>query len=136
MTEVLDYQRAGFGHVWFQAVHTGSEAQETTLTAPPDEPQDRVSGEWVEGLPLGMVRAYAERAALHARVREVDPGVWVATVAGLEGAYGDGGSPREACDDLRNAVVGWVAVKRRLGLHVPALEGLDLNAPAPRPGTA
>jgi predicted RNase H-like HicB family nuclease len=138
MTEVLDYEQVGYGHVWFRAVNTAPERQEEvsfTLTAPAGDAHDRVSGEWVEGLPLGLVRAYAERAVLHAHVREVDPAVWVATVAGLEGAYGNGGSSDEACDDLCQAVVGWVAVKRRLGLPIPVLEGLDLNVPV-RPGHA
>jgi predicted RNase H-like HicB family nuclease len=89
----------------------------------------------VEDLPLSLVQAYAERAVQHARIREVDPGVWVASVVGLEGAYGDGCSPDEACADLREAVVGWVAVRRRLGLEIPVLEGLDLNVPIVVPRT-
>ena len=82
----------------------------------------------VEGLPLSLVKAYADLAAGHAAVRELEPGVFVATVVGLEGAWGDGDSVKAALDSLREAIVGWVAVKRRLGAaDIPQMEGLDLN---------
>lgn len=90
--------------------------------------------ELVEGLPRSIVSLYAKRAEWHARVREVDPGVWVATVAGLDGAYGDGESAQAALDDLFEAVVGWVIVRRRMRLTIPPIDGLDLNvssAPGP-----
>lgn len=90
-----------------------------------------VSAEDVEGLPLRLVQLYADVAVRHAIVREVEPGAWLATVAGLDGAWGDGGTPNEARDELREAIVGWVAVKRRVGAaDIPRLEGIDLN---PRP---
>jgi predicted RNase H-like HicB family nuclease len=142
MTEVLyDDQRASVGRVQgsgapsedvFLDISTSRNVWETLARLTESPP---VMDEWVEDLPFGLVRAYAERAGLHAWEQEVDPGVWVASVAGLEGAYGDGGSREEAQSDLRDAIVGWVAVRRRLGLHIPVLEGLDLNVP-PRPAPA
>lgn len=88
----------------------------------------RVSSEDVEGLPLSLVEAYAELASRHATVREVEPGVFFATVAGLEGAWGDGGNPVAALKELGVAIVGWVAVKRRVGAtDIPPMEGLDIN---------
>jgi len=119
-----------------QSVALGSHVAITGAGSGPGEDGDHVSPEMVEGLPISLVRAYADRAVRHSRVREVDPGVWVATVVGLEGAYGDGASEDEALDDLREAVAGWVAVRRRLGLKIPALDGLDLNVPATRRNSA
>ncbi|HUZ52741.1 MAG TPA: type II toxin-antitoxin system HicB family antitoxin [Streptosporangiaceae bacterium] len=103
--------------------------------APTDKADGHVDAEVVEGLPRWLVAAYARRAAWHSRAREADPGVWAATVVGLDGVYGDGASRDEAEEDLREAVMGWVAVRRRLGLKIPALDGLDLNLPA-SPGPA
>ncbi len=97
------------------------------------EPEDDlvVSAEDVEGLPLGLVKQYATVATRHATVREVDEGVWVATVTGLDGAYGDGVSQNDALASLVEAIVGWVAVKRRVGAtDIPPMEGLDLNPPS------
>ena len=88
-----------------------------------------VSTDEVEGVPLDLVRHYAKLARSRAEGSEVDKGVWVVTVAGLEGAYGDGASFEEACDSLEEAVVGWVAVKRRVGAKdIPPLGGINLNA--------
>jgi predicted RNase H-like HicB family nuclease len=96
-----------------------------------DVEEGRVSTATVEGLPRSLVEAYADLACRHAKVREVDPGVWFASVVGLEGAWGDGGSAEEALRSLREAIIGWVAVKRRLGIKdIPPMEGIDLNPPA------
>lgn len=92
----------------------------------------RVTVETVEGLPISLVGAYADRACWHARVREVDPGVWFASVVGLDGAWGEGDTAEEALESLREAIIGWVAVKRRLRMHdIPPIEGIDLNPSEP-----
>lgn len=84
----------------------------------------------IEGLPVALVEHYAAIARRHARLREVDPGVWVASVAGLDGAWAEGATEVEALNALPDAIVGWVAVKRRAGaLDIPPLEGIDLNLP-------
>lgn len=101
-----------------------------------DVEDGRVSTATVEGLPRVLVQAYADVACRHAKVREVDPGVWFASVVGLEGAWGDGDSAEEALESLREAIIGWVAVKRRLGVQgIPPMEGIDLNLRA-EPGAA
>lgn len=74
-----------------------------------------------------MLTAYGERAGRHSIAREVDPGVWVASVAGLDGAYGEGASAAEAAADLPGAIIGWASVKLRLGQYIPVMDGLDLN---------
>ena len=122
------------------AVETPDVRREQELTAEPsvestadtlqheDVEDGRVSVATVEGLPRSLVEAYADLACRHAKVREVDPGVWFASVAGLEGAWGDGESAEEALGSLREAIIGWVAVKRRLGIqNIPPMEGIDLN---------
>lgn len=88
----------------------------------------------VEDLPRALVESYADVACRHATASEVDPQVWFASVEGLEGAWGEGGSALEARRDLRDTIVEWVAVKRWLGLEIPVVDGLDLNRPpATRP---
>jgi predicted RNase H-like HicB family nuclease len=86
-----------------------------------------IAAEMIEGLPVRLVEAYVDLAIHHARVVEVDPGVWVASVIGLDGAWADGDSRDEAYAALREAVIGWVAVKRRVGGEIPRMEGIDLN---------
>lgn len=90
----------------------------------------RVDAETIEGLPRPLVEAFARMAAAHGVAREVDPDVWVASVVGFEGAWADGGTAEEAKKGLSEAIVGWVAVKRRIGAQdIPVIEGLDLNLP-------
>jgi len=88
------------------------------------------SVERVEDLPLSVVESYADLAVRHAQVTELEGGGWFAAVAGLTGAWGDGESADEAVADLREAIIGWVAVKRRVGADdIPPMAGLDLNLP-------
>ena len=94
-------------------------------TSPAANPAERV-----EDLPKALVESYADAASRCATVSEIDPEVWFASVEGLEGAWGEGSSEQEARRDLRDTIVGWVAVKRRLGYEIPPLDGLDLNFPS------
>lgn len=140
MTEVIEWRRIGHGQVWVDDVDTRGTA-DVQLGVTHRDPEvwsgvsgqvmaeDEVTEDFIEDLPGGLVRAYVSRAISHKVTREVDPGVWVASVAGLDGAYGDGDSPETACSDLAEAITGWVAVRRRMRLAIPAIEGLDLNLP-------
>jgi predicted RNase H-like HicB family nuclease len=111
-------------------LNEASKAEAVTTLQHEDAEDGRVSVETVEGLPVRLVEAYADLACRHARVRQVDPGVWFATVVGLEGAWGDGATEEEALQSLREAIIGWVAVKRRLGIgDIPPMEGMNLNPP-------
>jgi predicted RNase H-like HicB family nuclease len=88
----------------------------------------------VEGVPKSLLKLYADLAVPHATARELDEGGWIATVAGLEGAYGEGSTATEAVADLRKTIISWVVVKRRIGASdIPLMEGLDLN---PRDGSS
>jgi predicted RNase H-like HicB family nuclease len=85
----------------------------------------------VEGLPRKLVELYADLAIEDAQVAEVDPGVWFAEVPGIDGAWGEGSTPTIAVQDLREAIVGWVAVKRLISARdIPVLHGIDLNRAA------
>ncbi len=89
---------------------------------------EAVTIEIVEGLPLRIIEFYTDAALRHARVREVDPGVWVASVIGLDGAMADGDNPADALGALREAIIGWVVVKRRVGaVDIPTIDGFDVN---------
>lgn len=81
----------------------------------------------VEGLPYHLIKLYAEIAARHAVVRQPEEGVWYARVHDIDGAWGDGESEKEALQALEEGIIGWVAVKRRIGAKIPLMEGLDLN---------
>ena len=88
------------------------------VPAPKDEKQP----------PRSVDELYAEIATRHAIVREVDPGVWLARVIGLDGAWTDGDTPEEALAALPEAILDWVRVKRAIGASdIPPMEGLDLN---------
>lgn len=95
-----------------------------TSSRPMAKPADRV-----EGLPKEQVEKYADAASGVASVCEVDPHVWFASAPGLEGAWGEGETADEALRDFHDAVVGWVAVKRRLGQEIPIVGAIDLNGP-------
>jgi predicted RNase H-like HicB family nuclease len=148
VTETLIWRKVGSEQVWFDDVDSreaGESERRLTSLDPeswsgslrgPIDVDEHVSPEMVEGLPIGLVHAYAERAVRHVRVQETDPGVWFASVVGLDGAWGDGGTPDEACRELHEAIVGWVAVKRRLGIMIPPIDGMDLNTAVADPKPA
>lgn len=135
MTDVLSWRRIGDRTLLSDDLDT--RASEDQVIDPRINParwseerfaQDRLA-DLIEDLPRGLVDAYVNRAVLHSYTREIEPGIWFSTVAGLDGAWGDGDTPDEALSELRDALIGWVAVKRRLGCEIPAIEGLDLNLP-------
>jgi predicted RNase H-like HicB family nuclease len=100
----------------------------STIDGEGDAPTEGISAEMVEGLPVRLVELYARLAARHGVVREVDRGVWFASVAGFRGAWSHGDTPKQALDQLPDAIAGWVAGKRRVHAHnIPVIEGLDLN---------
>jgi hypothetical protein len=90
---------------------------------PPPPDQQRFGG-----VPESFIRFYAKTAARHGAAREVDPGVWVSTIAGLDGAWGEGDSREEALGSLEDAVFNWAIVKLRLrATNIPQIEGLGLQ---------
>lgn len=59
-----------------------------------------------------LVASWAEIAVSHAAVRCLeDHSGHVATVAGIDGAWGHGDTAGEALDELRSVLVGWACLK-------------------------
>ncbi len=75
-----------------------------------------------------LIDQWAEIAVSHAMVRTTkDPAGLIATVAGIDGAWGFGQSEDEALDDLRSVLVDWVNLKLEDGDDdIPGMEGVHL----------
>ena len=75
-----------------------------------------------------LVASWAEIAVSHAAVRYLeDHSGHVATVAGIEGAWGLGDTEEEALDELRSVLVGWACLKLEDGDDdIPNMEGIHL----------
>ena len=75
-----------------------------------------------------LVAQWADAAVSHAKVHSIDdPSGLVATVAGVKGAWGFGGSPEEALDELRSVLIGWASLKIEDGDDdIPSMEGVHL----------
>lgn len=87
-----------------------------------------VDFETIEGVPTSLVTAYAAAATDHAVVREIEEGLWVATVAGLDGVYAEAEARGAALIALPEVIIGWVAVRLRAGANdIPAIDGFDVN---------
>ncbi len=78
--------------------------------------------------PERLVERWAEAAVSHATVRTInDPAGLLATVAGIDGAWGFGQSEDEALEDLRSVLVDWASLKLEDGDDdIPAMEGVHL----------
>ena len=74
------------------------------------------------------VERWAKVAVSHAVVRTInDPAGVVATVAGIDGAWGFGQSEDEALEDLRSVLVDWATLKLEDGDDdIPSMEGVHL----------
>ena len=78
----------------------------------------------------GLIERWAEVAVSRATVRAInDPAGVVATVEGIDGAWGFGQSEDEALDDLRSVLVDWASLKLEDGDDdIPSMEGVHLVA--------
>ena len=83
-----------------------------------------------DGKPLDVaeVGRWAKIAVTHAIVLSVDdPAGLIATVAGVDGAWGFGASEAEALEDLESALIGWASLKLEDGDDdIPSMEGAHL----------
>ena len=77
---------------------------------------------------MRLVGLWAEVAVAHARVRAIrDPAGFVATVAGIEGAWGFGDSSEEALEELESVLIDWASLKLEDGDDdIPSMEGVHL----------
>lgn len=94
---------------------------------------EEAHGGEVEPVPGGSVlekllAQWAGAAVSHAVVRSIDdPAGLVATVVGIDGAWGFGSSPEEALDDLKSVLIDWAALKLADGDDdIPSMEGVHL----------
>ena len=74
------------------------------------------------------VERWAKVAVSHAIVRAIsDPSGFIATVTGIDGAWGFGQSEDEALEDLRSVLVDWASLKLQDGDDdIPSMEGVYL----------
>lgn len=75
-----------------------------------------------------LVASWAEIAVSHAAVRGLDDlSGHVATVVGIQGAWGVGDSEEEALDELRSVLIGWACLKLEdRDDDIPSMEGIHL----------
>lgn len=75
-----------------------------------------------------LVERWAKIAVSHATVRRTeDPPGMVATVVGVDGAWGFGSTPAEALEDLQSVLVDWANLKLQDGDDdIPNMEGVHL----------
>ena len=74
------------------------------------------------------IARWAEVAVSHAATRRIDnpPGL-IATVEGVEGAWGFGDTDDDALEDLESVLRDWAAMKLREGdKDIPQIEGVHL----------
>lgn len=92
----------------------------------PDDGSDRVPDR-ATVLEKLIVR-WTKAAVSHAIVRSIDdPDEVVATVVGIDGAWGFGDSDEEALRDLRSVLIDWASMKLKDGDDdIPSMEGLRL----------
>ena len=94
-----------------------------------DSPADDEQEPFSDGSVLNrLLSQWAEVAVSHAVVREIDdPQGLIATVAGIEGAWGFGATPEEALAELRPVLIDWARLKLEDGDEdIPSMEGVHL----------
>jgi predicted RNase H-like HicB family nuclease len=80
-------------------------------------------------MPVQLITRYAEAAARHASVRQLEDGSWFAEIEGFAGVWSQSASAKQALDQLEEIVFEWVILKvRDEDRDLPVLESLDLNA--------
>jgi len=103
----------------------------TTGAARPQAPADSSKG---SGAALErLIERWAVAATSQAKVRAInDPEGLVATVVGIDGAWGFGSSSEEALGDLQSVLIDWATLKLEDGDEdIPSMEGLDRAADHP-----
>ena len=74
-----------------------------------------------------MLASYMDRAlekAVYERMK--DRSYW-GEIPGLKGVWANRPTLAECRKELREALSDWIALRLKLGLHVPVVEGMDLN---------
>jgi predicted RNase H-like HicB family nuclease len=75
-----------------------------------------------------MVDRWVKEALKHVRTRMLEEGSWVADVAGIDGAWGDGETEEDAVGVLAVVLSDWAYLKiEENDQDIPVLTGIDLN---------
>jgi len=74
-----------------------------------------------------MITRYINQALHRARYKEVDGGLFCATVPGLRGVIATGPTLEACRDQLAEVVEEWVLVRVARGLTVPRLGGITVE---------
>jgi predicted RNase H-like HicB family nuclease len=74
-----------------------------------------------------MITRFLDRALRRAQYRQVDGGIFCATVSGLRGVIATGPSLEACRDQLAEVVEEWVLVRVARGLRVPTLDGVTVE---------
>ncbi len=74
-----------------------------------------------------MITRYVSQALRRARYRQVDGGLFCATVPGLRGVIATGMNLETCRDQLADVVEEWVLVRVARGLPVPRLGGVTVE---------
>ena len=74
-----------------------------------------------------MITRYISQALHRARYRQVDGGLFCATVPGLRGVIATGANLEACRDQLAEVVEEWVLVRVARGLPVPRLGGVTVE---------
>lgn len=124
--EVLEeYQRLAPTHHLFLSMIEKSQ----TAPAPVHADQvEEVAAPVYEEVIQNLITLWAETAVSHATARNVsDPPGFVATVAGIEGAWGFGQTRKEAIVELKSVLEDWADLKLQdRDEDIPSMEGIHL----------
>jgi len=74
-----------------------------------------------------VITRFLDRALRRAQYRQVDGGIFCATVRGLRGVIATGPSLQACRDQLTEVVEEWVLVRVTRGLRVPTLDGVTVE---------
>jgi predicted RNase H-like HicB family nuclease len=74
-----------------------------------------------------MITNYLDKALRRARYKQVDGGVFCATVPGLQGVIATGVTLETCRDELAEVVEEWILVRVARGLRVPPLGGVKVE---------
>ncbi|GAB4111480.1 MAG: type II toxin-antitoxin system HicB family antitoxin [Acidobacteriota bacterium] len=76
-----------------------------------------------------MLASYIDRALEMAAYEVIeDHGTYWGEIPGLQGVWAQGRTQEECRRELREALSDWLALRLRLGLSIPVVAGIDLNA--------
>ena len=75
-----------------------------------------------------MLASYLDQAMMLAKYEIIeDDGAYWGEIPGLQGVWARHTTLEGCRQELREALSDWIALRLRLGLHMPVIAGIDLN---------